>query len=476
MSFVLVAPDMLETAAADAAQIGSVVRAGVLAAVTPTTEVAAAGADEVSATIAALFGAHAQEYQAAAARAATYYEQFVRTLSAAAASYADTETTIAMSMQGALGAVNASTQVLGSPLLGSATNAAPLDNPIQTISAAWITSPLGRVLDPIINAPTEALFGRDLIGTGTGGNATPIVIEFVRHGQSVGNAANLIDTSVPGTGLTPLGQQQAQTVANALAGQGPFAGIFASQLTRTQQTAAPLAGLLGMNVQALPGLNEIDAGIFNGLPAVSPGGLLYLVAPVAWTLGLPIVPMLAPGSAHINGVVFDQGFTNALQTMYATAMANPVHAANGQITDVAYSSQFAIEVGTMMNVKNPDLLLLLTHPLNNTGTVVVQGDPKDGWTLVNWDGMPVPPASLPTKLFVDVRDLITAPQFAAYDSWEALLTGDPTTIANAALDGAGQAGAAPVRFPFAVTRDLVEAVAGTSLNGLSTELTNLAPL
>jgi hypothetical protein len=460
MSFVLVAPDMLETAAADAAQIGSVVRAGVLAAVTPTTEVAAAGADEVSATIAALFGAHAQEYQAAAAQAATYYEQFVRTLSAAAASYADTETTIATSMQGALGA----------------TSAAALTDPIQTTSAAWITSPLGRVLDPIINAPTEALFGRDLIGTGTGGNATPIVIEFVRHGQSVGNAANLIDTSVPGTGLTPLGQQQAQTVANALAGQGPFAGIFASQLTRTQQTAAPLAGLLGMNVQALPGLNEIDAGIFNGLPAVSPGGLLYLVAPVAWTLGLPIVPMLAPGSAHINGVVFDQGFTNALQTMYATAMANPVHAANGQITDVAYSSQFAIEVGTMMNVKNPDLLLLLTHPLNNTGTVVVQGDPKDGWTLVNWDGMPVPPASLPTKLFVDMRDLITAPQFAAYNGWEALLTGDPTTIANAALDGAGQVGAAPVRFPFAVTRDLVEAVAGTSLSGLSTELTNLAPL
>jgi hypothetical protein len=460
MSFVLVAPDMLETAAADAAQIGSVVRAGVLAAVTPTTEVAAAGADEVSATMAALFGAHAQEYQAAAAQAATYYEQFVRTLSAAAASYADTETTITTSMQGALGA----------------TNAAAPSGPIQTISAAWITSPLGRVLDPIINAPTEALFGRDLIGTGTGGNATPIVIEFVRHGQSVGNAANLIDTAVPGTGLTPLGQQQAQTVANALAGQGPFAGIFASQLTRTQQTAAPLAGLLGMNVQALPGLNEIDAGIFNGLPAVSPGGLLYLVAPVAWTLGLPIVPMLAPGSAHINGVVFDQGFTNSLQTMYATAMANPVHAANGQITDVAYSSQFAIEVGTMMNVKNPDLLLLLTHPLNNTGTVVVQGDPQDGWTLVNWDGTPVPPASLPTKLFVDVRDLITAPQFAVYNGWEALLTGDPTTIANAALDGAGQAGAAPVRFPFAVTRDLVEAVAGTSLSGLSTELTNLAPL
>ncbi len=68
MSLVLVAPDLLETAAADVARIGSAVAAGNLAAAIPTTELAVAGADEVSAAITALFGAHAQEYQAAAAR------------------------------------------------------------------------------------------------------------------------------------------------------------------------------------------------------------------------------------------------------------------------------------------------------------------------------------------------------------------------------------------------------------------------
>jgi hypothetical protein len=469
---------MLETAAADAAQIGSAVRAANLSAVTPTTEVAVAGTDEVSAAIAALFGAHAQEYQAAAAQAATYYEQFVRTLSAAAATYAGTEATIATSMQGALGAVNAPIQVLGSP--------------IRTVGEAWINSPFGRVLDPIINAPTEVLFGRDLIGNGvgsnggtgsqallfgtggTGGNQTPIVIDFVRHGQSIANAANLFDTAVPGTGLTLLGQQQSQAIANALAGQGPFAGIFASQLIRTQETAAPLAHLLGMNVQILPGLNEIYAGVFNGLPQLSPAGLLYLVAPVAWTLGFPTVPMLGPG-AHINGVVFDQGFTNALQTMYGNAITNPVVAANGKITDVAFSSEFAIEVGTMMNINNPDPLLMLTHPLPNTGVVVVQGDPQNGWTLVSWNGMPVPPASLSTELFVDVRDLIMAPQFAAHNVWEALLTGDPTTIVNSIRDGVHEIGTATVQFPLAVTQDLVDAVGGTSLGGLPTDLPNLLP-
>jgi hypothetical protein len=465
MSFMLVAPDVLEAAEADLAQVGSAVTAGHLAAAIPTTELAAAGADEVSAAIAAVFGAHGQQYQAAAARAATYYEEFVRTLSAAATTYAGAEAAVATSLQGTLGAATPS-----GPMLGSA---ATLPGPINAISQAWIHSPFGRLLDPIINAPTEALFGRDLIGGGSGGTGKTIVIDFVRHGQSVGNAANLIDTGVPGLPLTQLGQQQATNIAAVLKGQGPFAGIFESQLTRVQQTAAPLAG---MNpVPILPGLNEVNAGMFDGAPQISPQGLMYLVAPVAWTLGLPIVPMMAPGSTNFNGIVFDHGFTNALQTMYGNAMANPVLGANNKITDVAYSSEFAIEVGTLMNVNNPDPLLMLTHPLPNTGTVVVQGSPQGGWTMVSWDGVPVPPATLPTKLFVDVRDLITAPQFAAWDSLAALGTGDPATIANTIVDGADQVAAATVRFPFAVTRDLVHAVTHTSLGGLSTELTGLLP-
>lgn len=220
-----------------------------------------------------------------------------------------------------------------------------------------------------------------------------IVIDLVRHGQSVANAAGLIDTAVPGASLTQLGQQQAQTVAGVLAARGPVAAIFASQLIRTQQTAAPLASALGMNVQVLPGLNEIDAGIFNGQPQFSLGGLAYLLAPIAWMLGLRIVPMLAPGSADANGYEFRRRFDGALQTVYGSAAAsaggfgdvlqavyagavtNPVRAANGRITGVAFSSEFAIGVGTMMTVKNPDPLLLLFDPLPNTGIVVIQGSP-----------------------------------------------------------------------------------------------------
>ena len=59
--------------------------------------------------------------------------------------------------------------------------------------------------------------------------------------------------------------------------------------------------------------------------------------------------------------------------------------------DESFSSEFAIGVGTMMSVKNPDPLLLLFDPLPNAGVVVIQGNPRDGWTLVSWNGKPVWP-------------------------------------------------------------------------------------
>jgi broad specificity phosphatase PhoE len=476
MSSVLVVPEMLETAAADAAQIGSAVRAAHLTAVIPTIAIQAAGADEVSATITALFGAHAQEYQAAAAQAATHYEQFVRTLGAAAASYAGAEAAIATSMQGALGAMTPPTQLLGSPLLANAANAAStgfqtfVGGPMHTIGQAWVNSPFGRALDPIINASTGALFGRDLIGNGSGtggqapaggggGSAKSITIDFVRHGQSEANLANIISTAVPGPTLTSLGMFQAQTIANTLFGQGPFAGIFSSQLLRTQLTAAPLATLLGVtNVPQLAGLNEISAGNYEGLPVVSLQSLVYAVGPIAWWLGFPIVPMLAPG-AHLNGVTFYQGFNSALQTMYATT----VNSSPGNITDAAFSSQFAIEIGTMMTVKNPDPLLMFTNQLPNTGEVVVQGSPQDGWTLVSWDGVSVPQHSLPLELLGTTRDLIMAPQFAAYNIWHSLGTGDPATVISAVQAGVDEVGYETVLFPVAVAEDVVDAVSNLPL-------------
>ena len=48
------------------------------------------------------------------------------------------------------------------------------------------------------------------------------------------NAAGIIDSAVPGPGLTDLGQQQAHDVANQLS-VNRYDGIYASTMVRTQE-------------------------------------------------------------------------------------------------------------------------------------------------------------------------------------------------------------------------------------------------
>ena len=145
-----------------------------------------------------------------------------------------------------------------------------------------------------------------------------IVLDFIRHGQSIDNAAGIIDTVPPGTALTPTGLTQAQTVGQAIATAhaNDIAGIFASEELRSQQTAAQLAQDLAGNSpsQILPGLNEIPAGAFDGAPTNSLEGILYLLAPLSWAFGDVLVPDL--GDPSVNGVTFDESFGNAVQTIY----------------------------------------------------------------------------------------------------------------------------------------------------------------
>jgi hypothetical protein len=305
-----------------------------------------------------------------------------------------------------------------------------------------------------------------------------IILDFVRHGQSLDNAAGIIDTEPPGTGLTTTtGETEASTVANSIISEygTNIAGVFDSQELRAQETAEPLAKALDMwplqTDHILSGLNEIPAGIFNGYPTDSLEGILYLLGPLAWVFGLDLVPDL--GDPSVNGVTFDEGFSNAVQTIY-----DGTASATGTPTDVAFSSEGAIAVWTLMNVNNPDFSVLLQEIANtggflsNTGQVVVEGSPGD-WTLVSYDGTAVPQdPGLPTELFVDLRNLIEAPQFAGYNIYEALLTGNTTTIESAIQTGVSQVDTALGQFPVAVFDDILGALTG----GTSAAATDFAGL
>ncbi|WP_459797708.1 PE family protein, partial [Mycobacterium riyadhense] len=133
MSFVIAAPEMVTAAATDLAGIRSVISAANAAAAVPTTSVLAAGADEVSAAIAALFGAHAQAYQALSAQAVAFHDQLVEALNSGASAYAAAEFANASPLQvlqavqqDVLNAVNAPAQALwGRPLIGNGADGLP---------------------------------------------------------------------------------------------------------------------------------------------------------------------------------------------------------------------------------------------------------------------------------------------------------------------------------------------------------------
>lgn len=197
-----------------------------------------------------------------------------------------------------------------------------------------------------------------------------ITITFVRHGESEGNISGLVDTTVPGPPLTPLGEQQAKDVAAELS-IAPHDGVYASSMIRTQQTAQPLADDLGEQIVVLPGLREIEAGDLEGKPVSEAHGG-YFQPMTQWVQGNRDARI--PGS--IDGNEFDARFDEAVDAIYRSGEQQPV----------AYSHGAALAMWTMMNVRNPPVEFVKSHPLPNTGQVVVRGNPKDGWTLLDWNG------------------------------------------------------------------------------------------
>ncbi|OBK27622.1 hypothetical protein A5634_22410 [Mycobacterium asiaticum] len=120
MSFLAVAPDWVTAAAADLESIGSALNAANAAAALPTTGIATAAADEVSTAVAALFSGFGREYQALNTQLSAFQQQFQLLLGSAAGSYATAEAAASVPLlDGVLGVINAPTQLLlGRPLIG----------------------------------------------------------------------------------------------------------------------------------------------------------------------------------------------------------------------------------------------------------------------------------------------------------------------------------------------------------------------
>ncbi len=127
MSYVVAAPEVVADAAKSLESLRSAISAAQAGAAAPTTGVVAAAGDEISAAVAALFSEYGSNYQALGAQAAAFHTDFVQTLGSSALAYQLAEAANSPALQaleqGVLGVVNAPTDLLvGRPLIGNGVN------------------------------------------------------------------------------------------------------------------------------------------------------------------------------------------------------------------------------------------------------------------------------------------------------------------------------------------------------------------
>lgn len=200
---------------------------------------------------------------------------------------------------------------------------------------------------------------------------------LIRHGQTPSNVGRLLDTAVPGPGLTPLGERQAAALPAALAGED-IEVLYASTLVRTQLTAAPLAATRRLAVLVRDGLRELSAGDLEMVPGESEAGQLYMRTVFAWAAGDTGLRM--PGG---------EVGTEAL-ARYDAVITEAARSGAGTVAMVSHGA--AIRLWTAARADNVDVPFAAARPLENTGVVVVEGSPSDGWRALSWAGATVAPA------------------------------------------------------------------------------------
>ncbi|HZK05917.1 MAG TPA: histidine phosphatase family protein [Actinomycetaceae bacterium] len=196
---------------------------------------------------------------------------------------------------------------------------------------------------------------------------------LVRHGQTTSNVIHALDTGEPGAGLTTLGHTQAQDLVGKMSGLD-ISLLVTSNLLRTQQTAAPLAGALGMRPMVDSRIREILAGhleMRNDIESISE----YHTTLLGWMAGDHDVRI--PGAEDGHEVLgrFDDA----------------VEAARSEVGDglaVFVTHGAIIRTWTSLRATNIPDDWGIEHVLRNTDWVELR-DGDGRWAIEQWHGIRV---------------------------------------------------------------------------------------
>jgi hypothetical protein len=272
MSGLLVEPQLVSTAAANVAGIGSTINAATAAAAGSTTGVVAAASDEVSLSAAAMFDTYAKDYQSLLKQAAAFHEQFAAALASANAAYlgaeAEAQTLLFSPSPGGGGVADppgltALTQPTVGLIMGGSGQPIP--------SPSYVTKVLNYVNQNFVTNFTQALFTPEGLYPIFGAKELPLNTSVTQGISILDNAINQQIGS--GNSVAVLGYSQSAIISSLVMdqianGQWPYPNVpTPSQLgfTLLGNEMNPNGGAL----ERFVGLNLASLGI-TGYGATPP--------------------------------------------------------------------------------------------------------------------------------------------------------------------------------------------------------------
>jgi hypothetical protein len=279
MAFVTTVPQAIAAAATQLEGIGNSFTAESSAAAAPTTAVAPAASDEVSALQAGVFSTYGQLYQTVSAQAQAIHQQFVSLLQSSSGSYQETESANQVGAA-ASSLSNSASSAAASPAQGGLTGIiTDLTSFLTTGPLSFFSSNLSIV--PLDEVGNFASAESDLIGMGGGGLLTTLAGPATASTDLGGLGAGLAGDVGPAAAVGGVGGAGGLGAAPVLAGAGTGSSIGAlsvppswaggagipaasTPVTLASQgwtTAAPTGGMS----------TGAPAGI-AGMPAVANGG------------------------------------------------------------------------------------------------------------------------------------------------------------------------------------------------------------
>ncbi|MGV9674474.1 histidine phosphatase family protein [Nocardia sp. NPDC003482] len=200
---------------------------------------------------------------------------------------------------------------------------------------------------------------------------------LVRHGETEGNVAKLLDTRVPGLPLTERGVAQAKSFAANLT--EPPRRLFSSAALRARQTAAHIEAVTGVSAQVLDGVYEVQAGDLEGLSSEAAHQRFQRIYR-AWHLGE--LDVRVPGGESGQEVL--DRYLPVLEELRDTYLRD---GEAGDILLVSHGAAMRLAARVLSGVAPP---FTTNNHLDNTETIELAPRADGGWDCLRW-GSYTPP-------------------------------------------------------------------------------------